>query len=67
MPASKVSHGFKLPGPTSKALRARMPLSSYSKLLNKLIPSHLTEGVFGVLGAIKLAFTPIVPLPDSMA
>ena len=51
----------------SNALLARMPLSSYSKLFSKLMPYHLIEGMFGVLTTTKLAFTPIVPLPDSMA
>ena len=42
---SNWDHGINFPGPTLNALQARIPFSSYLKLLSKLTPSHLTCGV----------------------
>ena len=41
MTPSNLAHGTTLPEPTVNALHTRAPLSSYSKLLSKLMQSHL--------------------------
>ena len=51
MTPSNLAHGTTLPEPTLNALHTRAPLSSYSKLLSKLMPSHLILKVLDGLAA----------------
>lgn len=51
MTPSNLAHGTTLSEPTSNALHTRVSLSSYSKLLSKLMPSHLILKVLDGLAA----------------
>ena len=51
MTPSNFSHGTTLPEPTLNTFHTRTPVSSYSKLLSKLMPSHLILMVLDGLAA----------------
>ena len=51
MAPSKLDYGIILLGPTLNAPHTLTPVSSYSKLLSKLMPSHLTYEVLKGLEA----------------
>ena len=51
MTPSNLAHRTTLPEPTLNALHTRRALSSYSKLLSKLMPSHLILKVLDGLAA----------------